>query len=302
MQATHAKIRKSSSDKAVKVFSYALVGMFALMCLFPLLLTVSVSFTSESLIAKDGFRLFPKAFTADTYTYLFAHSGGKILTSYGITILVTVVGTLGAMLVTSMIAYALSLKELRYRNVIAFFCNFTIIFSVGLVPWYVVCVNYYQMENSLLALILPSMVSVWNIFLMRTYFMDVSDALYDAAKIDGAGQFSIYWRIALPISKTALLTVGLMYALCYWNDWWNALIFIKKKELFPLQYYLYTIISNVNAVSSGRIPSGAAASIKLPSETVKMAVTLITIGPVIFLYPFIQRYFVQGIMMGAVKE
>ena len=169
-------------------------------------------------------------------------------------------------------------------------------------PWYVVCVNWYHLQNNILALIVPSMFSVWNMFLLRTYFSGVSPSLYEAAKIDGAGYMTVFFRIALPISKTALLTVGLMYALSYWNDWWNALMFISKKNLYPLQYYLYSIVSNVNAVSSGRIPSGAAASIRLPSETVKMAVTIITIGPILFLYPFVQRYFVQGIMTGAVKE
>ena len=218
------------------------------------------------------------------------------------TILVTVTGTLGSMVVTCMIAFAISLKELRYRNVIAFICNFTSIFSAGLVPWYVVCVNWYGLRDHILALILPALFSVWSMFLMRTYFHAISPSLYDAAKIDGAGYWTIFWRVAMPLSTTALLTVGMMYALNYWNDWWHALMFISDRNLYPLQYYLYSIVSNVNAISSGRVPAGAAASIRLPSETVKMAVTIITIGPIIFLYPFIQRYFIQGIMTGAVKE
>ena len=263
---------------------------------------MTVSLTPEDLIASDGYRLFPRQMILDTHTYIFAHSGNRILTSYGVTILVTVVGTLGSMLVTCMIAYAISLREMKYRNVIAFICNFTSIFSAGLVPWYVVCVNWYGLRNNMLALILPPMFSVWNMFLMRTYFKVISPSLYDAAKIDGAGHWTVFFRIALPLSKTALLTVGLMYALSYWNDWWHALMFIDDRNLYPLQYFLYSITSNVNAVSSGRVPSGAAASIRLPAETVKMAVTIITIGPIIFLYPFIQRYFVRGIMTGAVKE
>ena len=256
----------------------------------------------EDVINRDGFRLIPREFTLDTYTYIFAHSGARILKSYGITTFITVAGTLTSMLVTCMIAYAISLREMKYRNVIAFICNFTSIFSAGLVPWYVVCVNWYGLRNNILGMILPPLFGVWNMFLMRTYFKAISPSLYDAAKIDGAGHWTIFFRIALPLSTTALLTVGMMYALTYWNDWWHALMFIDNRELYPLQYYLYSIISNVNAVSSGRIPSGAAANIRLPAETVKMAVTIITIGPILFLYPFIQRYFVQGIMMGAVKE
>jgi putative aldouronate transport system permease protein len=293
---------KLLSDRLVTTFAYVFIGLFGIMCLYPLLLTLSVSLSSESEIVRKGYSVVPRDFTLNTYVYIFANSGKRILRSYGVTIFITLAGTLGAMLVTSMAAFAISIKSLRYRNVIAFLCNFTIVFSAGLIPWYVVCVNYYGLKNNILALILPSIFSVWNMFLMRTYFSAISPSLYEAAKIDGASYFRIYWRIAVPLSKTAMLTVGLMYALQYWNDWWYALIFINNKELFPLQYYLYTILSNVNAISSGRIPSGAAAGITLPAETVKMAVTIITIGPVIFLYPFIQKYFVQGIMTGAIKE
>ena len=214
----------------------------------------------------------------------------------------TVVGTFGAMLITSMIAFAISIKSLKYRNAIAYICNFTIIFSAGLIPWYYVCTKWYHLTDSYLGLIIPSMFSVYNMFLMRTYFSDIPESLYEAARIDGASWFKIYATLAVPLSKTAMLTVGLMYALSYWNDWWNALMFINDRDKYPLQYYLYNILSNVNAISSGRIPAGAAANIKLPAETVKMAVTIITIGPVIFLYPFIQKYFVNGIMTGAVKE
>ena len=295
-------IHRSGADRWARILAYTIVGLFGLMCLYPLLLTVTVSLTPEDVINKDGYRLIPSRWTLDTYTYIFAHSGARILKSYLVTIFVTVVGTLGSMLVTCMISYAISLRELKYRNVIAFICNFTSIFSAGLIPWYVVCVNWYGLRNNILGMILPPLFGVWNMFLMRTYFKAISPSLYDAAKIDGAGHWTIFFRIALPLSTTALLTVGMMYALTYWNDWWHALMFIDNRDLYPLQYYLYYIISNVNAVSSGRIPSGAAANIRLPAETVKMAVTIITIGPILFLYPFIQRYFVQGIMMGAVKE
>lgn len=296
------KRNKSLSDRLLILFSYCFVGFFGIICLYPLILTLSVSLSSEREIALNGYSIIPQDFSFDTYTYIFAHSGKKILKSYGVTIFVTVVGTVSAMIITSMVAFAISIKTLKYRNVIAFICNFTIIFSAGLIPWYIVCVNYYDLRNSILALIAPSLVSVWNLFLMRTYFSAISVSLYEAARIDGANYFRIFWKIAMPLSKTALLTVGLMYALQYWNDWWHALILVNEKELFPLQYYLYTILSNVNAISSGRIPSGASANIALPAETVKMAVTVITIGPIIFLYPLVQKYFVQGIMTGAVKE
>ncbi|MED5016547.1 carbohydrate ABC transporter permease [Paenibacillus chibensis] len=289
-------------DKLVVGIAYVLIGLFALICLYPLILTLSVSFSSEQAIARKGYAILPMSPSFDTYKYIFVNSGMKILKSYGVTLFVTVVGTAGALLITSMIAFSLSIKKLKYRNVLAFISNFTIIFSAGLIPWYMVSVNYYGLKNSILALILPSIFSVWNMFLLRTYFGSISPSLYEAAEMDGANYFTIYVKVALPLSKTALLTVGLMYALQYWNDWWHALIFINDRDLFPLQYYLYNILSNVNAISSGRIPSGASGNITLPAETVKMAVTMITIGPIIFLFPYIQKYFVQGIMTGAVKE
>ena len=306
--ATHSRqdhtnrIRYSGADRRTKIFSYLVVGLFGFICLYPLLLTVVVSLTPEEVINRDGYSLIPHEMTLYTYNYIFIHSGNRIMKSYGVTIAITVIGTFASMLVTCLISYAISLKEMKYRNVIAFICNLTSIVSAGLVPWYVVCTQWYGLSNSLFGLILPPMFSVWNMFLMRTYFRAISPSLYDAAKIDGAGHWTIFFRVALPLSVTALLTVGLMYALSYWNDWWHALMFIDKRDLFPLQFYLYSIMSNVNAVSSGRVPAGAAANLRLPAETVKMAVTIITIGPIIFLYPFIQRYFVKGIMMGAVKE
>ena len=298
----HKHIRISTSDYMVKIFAYLFIGFIALACIYPLIMVLSVSFSDNSAVTKFGYSAIPRETTLDTYRYLFAHSGLRILRSYIVTICITIVGTFGSMLITSMIAFAISIRDLKYRNTIAYICNFTIIFSAGLIPWYYVCVNWYHMMNSYAGLILPSIFSVWNMFLMRTYFSAVPVSLYESAKLDGASYYQIYFRIALPLSKTAMLTVGLMYALCYWNDWWNALMFINDRDKFPLQYFLYNILSNVNAISSGRIPSGAAANIKLPSETVKMAVTVITIGPIIFLYPFIQKYFVDGIMTGAVKE
>ncbi|MDF2632921.1 MAG: sugar transporter permease [Caproiciproducens sp.] len=294
-------MKRSFSDKMMKVIAYAFIAIFAFLCLYPLVLTLSVSLSSESEIVKKGYSVFPRNFTFDTFQYIFESSGKRILRSYGVTTFVTVAGTLGSLLITSLMSFSLSMKKLKYRNTIAFICNFTIVFSAGLIPWYIVCVNFYGLKDSIASLILPSLLSVWNMFLMRTYFNSIPASLYEAARIDGASYLQIFWKIAIPLSKTALLTVGLMYALQYWNDWWNALIFIKDKDNFPLQYYLYTILSNVNAISSGRVPSGAT-GVKLPAETVKMAVTVITIGPIIFLYPFVQKYFVDGIMTGAVKE
>ncbi len=298
----HNKIHKSAGDVIVRVFSIVFIGIIALACLYPLIMVLSVSLSDNAVVTKAGYSVIPQAFTLDTYRYLFTRSGDRIARAYVLTIAITVFGTLGAMIVTSMISFALSIKTLKYRNLISFICNFTIIFSAGLIPWFIVCNNYYHLRDTYLALVLPSMFSVWSMFLLRTYFDSVPVSLYESAKLDGASWYQIWWKISLPLNKTAMLTVGLIYALGYWNEWWNALMFINDKNKYPLQYFLYNVMDNVKAISSGKVPPGAAANIKLPSETMKMAVTIITIGPIIFLYPFIQKYFVNGIMTGAVKE
>lgn len=298
----HSKMKKTTSDKIFTILAYSTMLFFAIICIYPLILTLAVSFSREKQVLLDGYSVIPRDFTLDTYTYIFANSGKKILRAYGVTIFTTVVGTIISLFITSMISFAISIKSMRARNIIAFFCNFTIIFSAGLIPWYYVSVNFYHLRDNIWGLILPASFSVWNMFLLRTYFSSISNSLYEAARIDGAGWFSIYRRIAIPLTKTGLLTVGFIYALNYWNDWWHALMFISERNLYTLQYLLYNLLSNVNAISSGVIPIGAQGKITLPAETTKMAITIITIGPILLLYPFIQRFFVKGIMTGAVKE
>lgn len=295
------QVKKTTSDYIFLVIAYIFMIIFALICIIPLVLTISVSFSSEKEVILNGYSLLPQKSTVDTYTYIFANSGKRILNAYGITIFTTVVGTMISLFITTMISFAISIRSMRYRNFIAFICNFTIIFSAGLIPWYVVCVNLFKLRNSIWALILPSCFSVWNMFLMRSYFQAVPESLYESARIDGAGWLKIYFRIGMPLARTGLLTVGFIYALQYWNQWWNALMFISDKNKWTLQYFLYNILSNVNAISSGIIPTGALGNITLPSETVKMATTVITIGPILVLYPFIQKFFVSGVMTGAVK-
>jgi len=297
----HHSIRQSRGDVPFKVACVLFVVFFSLVCLYPLWLVLSVSLSDETDVLRYGYAMWPRKFSLDTYYYIFRQSGSRITDSYIVTIVTTLAGTLGALLVTGMISFALSIKKLRYRGVIAFICNFTIIFSAGLIPWYIICSRYLGFTNTYAGLILPSMFSVWYMFMLRTFLSDIPPSLYESATLDGAGYFGIFWRITVPLSKTALLTIGLMYALNYWNNWWNALFFINRKELYPLQFLLYNVLSSVNAIRGGQMPAGVG-SIKIPAETVKMSLTVVTIGPIILLYPFIQKYFISGIMSGAVKE
>lgn len=289
-------------DRLFKTFSYIILGIFAFVCFYPLMLVIGVSFSSEADVLRYGYSIIPRNLSLNTYHYIFLNSGDKIYKSYMVTIFVTGVGTLFSLAVTSMMGFALSIRKLKFRNVISYLCNFSIVFSAGLIPWYIMCVNVYHLKDNVLALILPSALSVWYLFLLRSYFFAVPNSFYESARIDGAGYFRIYASIAIPLTKTGMLTIGLMYALMYWNDWWNALMLVSDYKLFPLQFYLYTILSNITAISSGKIPPSAKSGVTLPTETVKMAVTLLTIGPIVLLYPFVQKYFVQGIMQGGVKE
>lgn len=292
------KKKTSLSDKLVSTFSHIVLTVFALICVYPLLLSLSVSFSDNFDVQKNGYKLIPAKWSLDAYK--FALEGDWLVNSYLVTIIVVVVGTLLSMFISSMLAYAISVKTLKYRNHIAMYCFITMVFTVGLVPWYIVLRRYYGFGNSLLSLIIPYLVNPWYIFLMRNYFESIPSSMSESATIDGAGNMTIYTRIILPLSTPILATVSLFTALIYWNDWWLAIMFVTQKRLFPLQYQLYNILSNILFLSSEE-GQAHASNIKLPSETIQMAITMLTIGPVVLIYPFIQKYFTKGIMIGAVK-
>ena len=298
------RIKKRTGDRIFKIVAVLFVTLFALICLYPLMMAVSVSFSNETEVLLNGYSVFPQAPTLDTYRYIFVNSGAKIARSYAVTIFITAVGTIGSLLVTSMCAFALSIKKLRYRNVIAYLCNFTIVFSAGLVPWYFICTNVLHLKNSVWLLIIPSLFSVWNMFLMRTYLSQVPYALYESALIEGAGWMRIFWRIAVPLSKTAFLTVGLMYALTYWNDWWNAFMYINEQALYPLQFVLINIEKTMDFFTNSAAYMGMAAyevQQRLPQDGMRMALVVVIVLPIACAYPFFQKYFVSGLTIGAVK-
>jgi putative aldouronate transport system permease protein len=294
------KDNKSKSDRALSIVTYVIISAFTIICLYPLVLTLMVALSDEHLVELHGFKLIPMKFSTYAFQYLWKNNSKDILHSYFITISVTVIGTLLALLVTSMMAYAMSQRYVKFRNIISLYSYITVIFSAGIVPWYIVCVNYLHITDSFQGLIFPYLVNVWNLFLLRNYFQSIPDSLIESAKIDGANDLLIFFRLILPLAKTSMLTVGLFYALQYWNDWWLSIMLINKSELFPLQYYLYNILSSAQALTNN--PAAGSVHVVIPSETIKMTVTIVTIGPIIFLYPFVQKYFVKGIMVGAIKE
>jgi putative aldouronate transport system permease protein len=292
-------VKISFVDRTFNWIVYGTVSIFMSFCLYPLVLMLSSSFSTEKEIIKSGYSLWPRDFSLDTYAYLFKSGGEWILSSYLVTIFVTIVGTIGSMLITSMLAYALSSKKLKYRNVISLYCYFTMLFSGGLVPWYILIVNYYHLGNTMAALIVPYLLNVFFLFVMRSYFDAIPEPLLEAARIDGASEVYIFARIMIPMSLPGIATVSLFYAIHYWNDWWLALLYIRDDSLFPLQYRLYNLLSNTQALASNM--SDNADKVAVPTVTVKAAITMITIAPILVVFPFIQRFFVKGLMIGAVK-
>jgi putative aldouronate transport system permease protein len=292
----------SARKFSLSQFIIALViGLFSLACLFPFLMVISGSLSTEKDIMQYGYSIWPKTITFDSYRILLLGSN-RIFEAYGVSTFVTIVGTVLSLFLTSMGAYVMARRSFKYRNILSIFVIITMLFSGGLVPWYIVIVRYLHLKDTIWALILPSLGNAFNMFLIRNFMLSIPEDLHESAKMDGAGEFRIYSRLIMPLALPVLATVGLFVALGYWNDWFLGLMFVDKQELQPLQLLLRTLISNVDFLkSSGNAAAMQRISAQIPSESIKMALTVITIGPIIFLYPFLQRYFVKGLMVGAVK-
>ncbi|MDF2802284.1 MAG: sugar transporter permease [Anaerocolumna sp.] len=286
-------------EKIMKTVFYILVSVFALICLFPFLLLISSSFMSEKEILTEGYKLIPNHISFSAYEFL-GNNIRNLLNAYKTTITIAVVGTLSGLFIMSMGGYVLCRSDFKYRNQISFFIYFTTLFSGGLIPSYILMVNGLHLKDNLLALILPGIMSPWSIFLMRNFMKSIPDSLYESAAIDGAGDFRIYWKIFMPLSKPSLATIGLFLTLGYWNEWYNAMLYIQSTNKYPLQYFLQKIVSQANVqvlIQQGlSINTG-----DLPSESIKMATAVAAIGPIILVYPFVQKYFVSGLTIGAVK-
>lgn len=277
--------------------------IWAVLCLFPLLLVIAISFTDEDVIIKSGYSLIPKVFSLKAYDYVFT-AGEAIWRAYGVSIFVTVVGTLLSLLVICLYAYPISRQGFKYRNQFAFFVFFTMIFGGGLVPWYMVYTHLFPIKDTIWILIFPYLMNAWFVLIMRTFFKTtIHESIIESAKIDGAGEFRTFFVIVLPLCRAGLATIGLFCTLNYWNDWYLPLVFVSEQKYYNIQYLMYQTLISIQYLMSGSANFADSSKVlaELPSEGARMAIAVISIGPIIFAYPFFQKYFVKGLTVGAVK-
>ena len=281
---------------------HVFVILFAFLCLYPFLMVVGGSLMTNSEVLRSGFKVFPDEVTFASYKMLLGN-GNLILNGYKITVFVTVVGTFFSIAVNGMMGYVLSRRRLAGRRILNLYVLLTMLFNGGMVPWYMICTRYLHLKDSIWALIVPSVVSAWYIFLIRNYFTGVPEEMYESAKLDGAGEFKIFSKIYLPLGKPVIATVVLFAALGFWNDWWLGLMLIDDSAKQPLQMLLRTMMSNIQFLQTMSQQSSEVQALlaSVPGDGVKMAMVIVTTGPIILLYPFIQKYFMKGIMVGAVK-
>ncbi|MHA0858180.1 carbohydrate ABC transporter permease [Paenibacillus sp. CMAA1364] len=293
------------NDKLLIWFSYIIIILFSLVCLIPFIMVLSASLSNDQEVALHGFSFIPRNITTYTYEFLFASKGALLLKAYGITIFTVVFGTLFSLAVTVSYAYVAANSDFKYAKVLSFVAWFTMVFSGGLLPWYILTTKYYSLHNNLWALFIPYAINVFNMFLMRNFFKGIPKELSESAKIDGAGHFRIYFSIMIPLAQVGIVTIALFYALSYWNDFFLSLMLITDRNLYPVQLLLYNMMSNIAYLTSGGGATDAytqgMSQVIVPTMTARMALTCITIGPVILVYPFAQRFFVKGITIGAVK-
>lgn len=280
--------------------AHAVLTLLTLAAIVPFVLLIIASFTDNNVAITEGFSFFPSKWSTDAYQYI-VNEKDTMLRAYGITIVVTLIGTTLGLLISVMLAYSLANSDLPGRNFMTFFVTLTMLFNGGLVPTYLIYTNVFHIKDTLAALIVPNLLmNGFNVILIRNYFATgVPTVLYEAARIDGASEFYIFYRIALPLSKPILATVGLLMGIAYWNDWQNGLYYLNDTSLYSIQNILNRINENISFLASNST-SGVKIS-DLPTSTIRMAIAVIGILPIVCIYPFFQEYFVRGIAVGAVK-
>ena len=290
-------------DKFQQALMHIFMILLVLRCVLPFLLMVMASFTEETTLTRNGYSFIPEVFSLETYRYII-RSAGTILRGYVMTIVVTVIGTVCNLLLTILFAYPLSRKDLPYRSGLSFFLFFTMLFNGGLVPTYMMYANTFHIKNTIFALIVPSlMMNAFYVIMMRSFFSSsIPDSLIEAAKLDGASERKILMSIVVPLSKPMIVTLVLMVGLGYWNDWMNGLYYVTEQKLYTIQMILNNMINNIEFLTRNASMLGsAAANMKIPQVGIRMGIAVIAVLPILVIYPFLQKYFVKGIVIGGVK-
>jgi putative aldouronate transport system permease protein len=285
-----------------QILIHTVLILLSLAALLPFVLLFTSSLTAETSLLVDGYSFFPKQWSLEAYDYVFRTNGKNVFRSYGITLFVTAVGTTLSLLIAPMLAYGISRRDYNKRNIISFLVFFTMIFNGGLVASYTMWTRLFYIKNTIFALIFPGLLfNGFYVILMKSYFsMNIHPSLIEAAKIDGAGEFRIYFEIVVPLSLPIMAAIGLMVGIGYWNDWQLGLYYISEPKLFSLQNLLNRILTNAKYLAT--ISSSVSGQVELPSVGVRMAMAVIGTIPVMILYPFFQKYFIKGITLGGVKE
>ncbi|GHH97886.1 ABC transporter permease [Neobacillus kokaensis] len=281
-----------------------LLGILAITCIFPFIYVIIISFTSEESIVRNGFQLIPKEWSLDAYHYLWSMKE-QLFRSYGVTIFITIVGTIISVFMITFYAYAISRPQFKYRKFFTFLAFFTMLFSGGLVPTYIVITQFLHLKDTIWALILPLSMNAFYIIIMRTFFLkSVSESILESARIDGASELRIFFQIIFPLSLPGIATIALFSTLGYWNDWFTALLYIDNPNLVPLQSLLMKIEANLEFMRQNMDIANMQSSLfnTIPQESAKMAMVVIATLPIAVSYPFFQKYFISGLTIGGVKE
>lgn len=288
-------------SRGMNTFATVFLTILTILTMLPILLIVISSFTAESALITDGYSFFPRKWSTASYYYMIKQ-GTTIFRSYGISIFVTAVGTVFSVLITTMLAYPMSRKAFRYRNLLSFFVFFTMLFNGGIVPAYIMWTKIFHIKNTIFALIIPNyLVNAFNVILVKNYYQNnIPDALVESAQIDGASELTIFFKIMLPLAIPTVATISLFTGLAYWNDWTNGLYYISDQKFYSIQMLLMNIMNNIMALRSNVDLVGTGA-VDLPGTSIRMAMAVIGILPILIIYPLVQKYLVRGVVVGAVK-
>lgn len=293
---------KKKHERREQIINTVFMGIMSALVLVPFILLVSISFSKEEDILFNGYKLIPQHFSLDGYKYVFSNPG-KIFQAYKVTILYSLISMVLSTLLMSMIAYPLTRKKLKGRRVLSFYLYFTMLFSGGLVPSYILITQYLKLGNSFWVYIIPSLINPWNIFMLRSFFSDLPESMIESTKIDGASEYRIFWSFVLPLSKPVIATVALTTFLVKWNEWFTCMLYISDTDLYSLQFLLQSIMDNIkllqelDSAGGGRLIDVS----QIPSETTRMVMAVVVAGPAVLVFPFFQKYFVKGLTVGSVK-